>query len=153
MAAGATDASAAADTVWWRTDGGTVTGHRDESGLTCTLTLTSPDGRIAFSWGGGLPRRVTAESDACHQEPERISQVALEIGGNWMAGGNGTPNITALTGPSGFMFVLNDPVESQLPDAREVTVVTPGDRLSIGMPAGRTKALLAGLDKCRNLIS
>lgn len=153
LAAAATGATAATDTVWWRSDAGTVVGHRDERGLTCTLTLESPEGRIAFAWGGGLPRRGTAESDAWHLEPERIAQVALAIGGTWLGSGNGTPNITALTSRSAFMFVLNEPVEGPLLAAQAVTVITPQGRLSIELPATKVKALMAALDKCRAFIS
>ena len=51
-------AAAPADTVWWRSDAGTVIGHHSSGGLTCTLTLDggAPDEvRLVLHNHGAIP--------------------------------------------------------------------------------------------------
>jgi hypothetical protein len=143
---------AAGDTDWWHTNGGHVVGHRDQAGLTCTLTLENDQGRIAFAWTDGLPLRAMVERDDWHLQADDISHVAMRIGDTWLADGDGKPNITALTGRSALMFVVNEPIDDRLLAAREIAVVTPREQFSMGLLPSKVKDLVKALRRCRALI-
>lgn len=145
--------TAATGTVWWRTEGGSVIGSRNGPNMTCTLTMEDPSARVSFAWEQGLPLRVTVEGTAWQLQPEVITPIAVRIGADWLASGDGSPNITALTNRAGFMFVVEEPIEDRLLAAREVTVQTPAGKVSIGLPATRMRSLMTALDKCRHVTS
>ena len=44
------------DTVWWDTQGGKVLEHRDQAGVSCSLTLYNDADSVTFTWvdPGGL---------------------------------------------------------------------------------------------------
>ena len=145
--------TAASGTVWWRTEGGSVIGSRNGPNMTCTLTMEDPSARMTFAWEQGLPLRATVEGTAWRVEPEAIARIAVRVGADWLANGDGSANITALTSRAGFMFVIEEPLEERLLSAREVTVQTPAGKVSVGLPASRMRSLLAALDKCRHVTS
>ncbi|MFO1026020.1 MAG: hypothetical protein U1E70_12590 [Acetobacteraceae bacterium] len=145
-------AAAPADTVWWRSDAGTVIGHHSSGGLTCTLTLDGGSTEARFVWSSGLPTRAVIQNPSWRFQPGSFLNLAVQIGPAWLGGGNGAPNIPALTGPSSLMFVAADGVDDLLRQARRLRVAAPVPDAEIVVSAGKMEALIAGLERCRRHI-
>lgn len=141
------------DELWWRTPGGEVTEHRDRTTADCTLRLDSDAGSLAFIWARTLPTRVVVEKPGWTIAPDRITTVAIRIGDVWLDGGDGTPNIPAMTGSSAVMLVLNRSIDTQLQTASDFTINAPDIRFGIRLTRLKMQALLTALDKCRQAIA
>jgi hypothetical protein len=142
-----------ADTVWWNTNGGNVSERRDSETATCTLRIDNDDGQFRFAWDRELPARITVSNNDWKFQPDEIATVAMRIGNVWLAGGDGTPNIPAITGPSAFMFILNQPVDELLLSADEIAVNTADTRFGIILIRSKINDLIVALRKCRSAIS
>jgi hypothetical protein len=138
-----------ADTVWWHTDGGSVVQHSTDQTATCTLTISNDQGRFEFVWDRDLPTRLIVSRRDWRFSPDQITSVAMRIGNVWIGGGNGSPNIAAMTGPSALMLVMNQPVEPLLLAANEIVVTSGTTRFGIILLAAKVKALVAALRSCR----
>lgn len=141
------------DTVWWNTEGGNVTQHRDKDDATCTLALENEQGRFEFVWDRNLPARITVARRGWNNPPDQITAVALRIGDAWLQNGNGKPNITAMTGASAYMFILNQPVDDLLLSADDIAIRTPDASFGISLIRTRMQSLVTALRKCRAVIS
>jgi hypothetical protein len=147
-----------ADTVWWNTEGGNVTQHRDQDDVTCTLTLENDQGRFQFVWDRNLPARITVSRQGWRNVPDQITTVAMRIGDGWLEHGNGKPNITAMTGGSAYMFILNQPIDDLLLSADDIAIRTSESRFGdsgfgMSLTRGRMQGLVTALRKCRAVIS
>lgn len=141
-----------ADTVWWRTTGGSVIQHRERGQASCTLTLENESGRIEFVWEDSLPVHVTATQPDWMFSSNQLTTVSVRIGDVWLDGGDGSPNIMAMTGQSALMFVLNQPVGDLLRAARGVAVHTVDSRLEVTLDHRRMQDLAKRLGRCREVI-
>ncbi len=137
------------DSVWWRTDGGDVSEHHDGSTITCTLQIYNSNGQFSLVWDNTLPTRVVVERHGWKFTPEQITSVALRLGPTWLEGGNGDPNISAMTGSSTFMLVLNQPIDTLLVAANEIVLKTPEAGFGITLIRSKMRALITALNKCR----
>lgn len=144
--------TAATDTVWWRSDAGTVIGHRTGSGVTCTLTLHNGPTEMRFAWSTGLPTRAIVQRADWQFQPGNMLDIAVQVGAVWLGRGDGAPNIPAMTGPSSLMFVANDDVEDLLRQTPRVQISTQAATAGITVPEGKMQALARALDRCRALI-
>ena len=140
--------STGGDIDWWRSDTGKVTEHRDRDDITCTLLLKNHDGQFQFMWDNVLPLRVIVEQSSWNLPDSRMWTVSLRIGSAWLGGGNGDPDIPALTAPHGVMFVLNQPIMDMLGSARDVTVRTPAQDFGLSVPQNKMEPLVKALRKC-----
>jgi hypothetical protein len=142
----------ATERVWWRTEGGTVIEHRDRDAVSCTLTLNSDEGQIAFTWGDNLPPRAIVERKNWSFPSGYMWNVAMRIGSNWLGNGDGEPNIPAMTGPTSIMFLLDQPIDDLLLSAPDVAVKTPDRTLDINLAPRKIRALVTALRKCSAFI-
>jgi hypothetical protein len=141
-----------ADTVWWNTNGGNVSEHRDSETATCSLRIDNDDGQFLFVWDRTLPTRVTVVRNDWKFQPDDIANIAMRVGNVWLSGGNGAPNIPAITGQSALMFIANQPLEDLLSSADEIAVNTPDTRFGILLIKSKMNDLLVALRKCRSAI-
>jgi hypothetical protein len=144
--------AAPADTVWWRSDAGTVIGHRSGDAVTCTLTLDGGPTQARFVWSSGLPTRAVIQHPGWRFQPGSVIDIAVQVGPVWLGGGNGAPNIPAMTGQSSLMFVAADAVDDLLRRAQRLRVAAPVPDAEIALATGKMEALTAGVQRCRRLI-
>jgi hypothetical protein len=140
------------DTVWWRTDGGTVTQHREGAAATCMLQIYNQVGQFSFIWDNSLPTRVVVDQTAWKFAPDQLTTVGLRVGSTWLENGNGAPNITAMTGSSAFMFILDQPVDELLLSADDIALKASDTGFGITLSRSRMQALITALRKCRAVI-
>jgi hypothetical protein len=139
-----------ADTVWWHTDGGSVTQRSDQSAQTCTLTIENNEGRFAFVWDRTLPAHIMAAQPLWRFAANQSTTAAMRIGNFWLDNGNGTPNMTAIAGRSAMMFVPDQPFDNLLSSADEIVIRTPDTRqFGILLTREKMTPLVAALRKCR----
>jgi hypothetical protein len=138
-----------ADTVWWRTPGGNVTQHREQDTSTCTLDINNGQGGFAFVWDHEQPTRVIAAQEGWRLASNQITTISMRIGDVWLEDGNGAPNIMAMTGPSEFKFIVNQPIDDLLVSADEIAIRTPESQFAVYMPVSKMKALVTALHRCR----
>ena len=69
-----------ADTVWWHTDGGSVTRRSDQSAQTCTLTIENNEGRFAFVWDRTLPAHIMAAQPRWRFAADQSTTAAMRMG-------------------------------------------------------------------------
>jgi hypothetical protein len=137
---------------WWRSDAGKVTEYKDRDNVTCTLILTGHDGDVAFMWNNRLPLRVIVEQPKWNLPDNRMWQVSFRIGDAWLGGGDGSPDIPALTAPHGVMFVLDQPIATMLSTAQSLTVRTPDRVFEMNVPPNKMRPLVDALLKCTEQI-
>jgi hypothetical protein len=143
----------AVDTVWWNSFAGSVVEHRDRDAVTCTLTLKDQQNQVTFAWSNRLPLRVVINSDVLRFPPDQLSQVAIRIGDIWLAGGDGEPNIPAMTASSGIMFILNESVRDMLLSARRIDIRAPDRSLAMKLRPAWTKDLIEATERCNAVIT
>ena len=138
-----------ADTVWWHTDGGSVTRRSDQSAQTCTLTIENNEGRFAFVWDRTLPAHIMAAQPRWRFAADQSTTAAMRIGNVWLDNGNGTPNMTAIAGRSALMIVPDQPFDNLLSSADEIVIRTPDTQFGILLMREKMTPLVAALRKCR----
>ena len=138
-----------ADTVWWHTDGGSVTRRSDQSAQTCTLTIENNEGRFAFVWDRTLPAHIMAAQPRWRFAADQSTTAAMRIGNVWLDNGNGTPNIAAIAGRSALMIVPDQPFDNLLSSADEIVIRTPDTQFGILLTREKMTPLVAALRKCR----
>jgi hypothetical protein len=143
-----TAAATASDIPWWHTDAGDVVEHLDRDGVNCTLTLKSDHGQFEFAWNNKLPPRAIVERKVWQFPASYMWMVSLRIGNTWLGGGDGTPNIPALTGSDRLMFLLDQPIDGLLLSAHDIALRTPDRTFEIDLAADKIHALVAALRKC-----
>jgi hypothetical protein len=137
------------DTVWWRTEGGNVIETTQPLDADCTLHLYTQDSDVNFAWSRHQPPRITISHQSWDFGKENYSVAAMRIGAVWLGGGNGTPSILTLRHDASLTIPLNEPVETLLPAADQITVGTPDAALTLALPHSKMAALLAALRRCR----
>lgn len=142
-------ATPVADTVWWRTTGGTVIQHANGDRETCTLTLEDNQTQFAFVWHQGLPPSIMVAQTTWNLTPDTTTTVAMRIGDAWLGNGNGAPNLTAMTGRSSLMIIPEQPVDGLLSSADVVEVRTRVSQAGVQLAPTKMTALLAALRQCR----
>jgi hypothetical protein len=143
----------ATDTVWWTSSAGSVAEHRDQNAVTCTLTLKDERNRFIFAWDNNLPLRVVFDSGALRLPPDQIAQIAMRIGDVWLAHGNGEPNIPVMTAASSVMFILDEPVEKALLQARDISLRAADQYITMKLMPRGVKDLIDALAKCNAIIA
>jgi hypothetical protein len=138
-----------ADTVWWRTNGGTVIQHIDATMQACTLTIENDAGQFAFVWDRGLPPHIMVAQPIWRFPPDQPTTVAMRIGNVWLENGNGRPNMTAVAAGSALMIIPAEPFDNLLSSANEIVVRTPDTQFGILLTREKMTPLLAALRNCR----
>jgi hypothetical protein len=141
-----------ADTVWWHTSGGEVTQHSEQNIVNCTLTIENDQGKFAFVWNRDLPASIMVTQQVWQFPSDETMTVAMRIGDVWLEGGNGAPNMTAMTAKSALMVIPNQPFDYLLPSADEVVVRTPDAQFGILLLREKMTPLIAALHRCRAAI-
>jgi hypothetical protein len=141
------------DTIWWAGRGGMVTEHRDRDTVTCMLTLKDGQNQANIAWSNRTPVRAVFESQRLRLPPDQIGEVGVRIGNTWLQGGDGKPNIPALTAPSSIMFVVSEPITDILASAHTVDIRGFGHSFSIRLAPNPMKALVNALARCTAVIS
>jgi hypothetical protein len=140
------------DTVWWDTPGGTVTEHRDQAGVTCSLMLYDAGGSVVFEWGDAGRTLVTA-IDWDWQLPDNWKMpVAMQIGDEWLSNGGDSAVIQAVGHGNAVTFAVNQPVDDLIRRSNHIEVKTTGTQLSITLNPAKNDALLSRARRCRGVI-
>jgi hypothetical protein len=145
--------AAASDTVWWRSDAGTVIGHRSGEAVTCTLMLAGDASQLQVSWSTGMPTRAVFERRSWRFQAGNVLDIAVRVGGTWLGHGSGAPNIPAMTGTSALMFVASDDIGSLLKQAADIQIEVGSWQADIAVPPAKMSALMQAADRCRALIA
>jgi hypothetical protein len=133
---------ASADTVWWRTEGGTVVELRDTR--ECILFLTDRDKShgVAFTWLLDL-ERIGIQDDRLLLSDGQTAQMSVRIG-------NTPIDDFVAVGTNGFASgVVTQSTEPLLRSADKITLRVNDIELQIAVNQSKMPALLTAVDKCR----
>jgi hypothetical protein len=128
-------------TVWWRTEGGTVIQlHRNQQ---CALFLYDNEHGVAVSWTRDGTERLGVQDDDLHLVDGESVAMTARIDDTSI--GLISPN-----GVEGYASAqLSQPIEPALREGRKITFKV-GDRtVQFPLSHGKIPAMLAAVQKCR----
>ena len=141
------------DTVWWNTQGGKVTEHRDQTGATCSLMLYDQAGSVVFEWTNPDRILVTAIDWNWQFPADWKLPVAMQVGDVWLSSGGDSAVLQAVAHGNAVTFTSDQSVDGLLSTADHVVVKTTDSQLAIKLNQIKMGALLSHLGQCRDVMA
>lgn len=134
-------------TVWWRTDGGTVT----QDGKQCSLSILTPERALIFTWDKEVVT-LNVQDESLNFKPETSVPIAVQLGDTWL--GNSDVPFLLATGRNDYMSLAltQAMLDPALADVDHVTVKLTNKVMRFDFSHTKMPALLKATNECRKHI-